>query len=171
MGSIIRIVFDELKKRFASFDHFNKLGHVLYVFQFPIYCSKFLVDCSIIFVPAANYLLKVNKRNTRVRIKICSKLTWKTQERNQWHSGFLISSLSTLKKFSENILGFPLLILKTSKYQLRHCTHSRLLAVLEILASKISNKMGPRIHPLTTPNNVYKSRTTHINLHKMFSNM
>ena len=39
------------------------------------------------------------------------------------------------------------------------------------IASEISNKMGPRIHPLTTLNNVYKSRTTCINLHKMFSTM
>ena len=34
--------------------------------------------------PAYIYLLKVNKKNTRKRCEICSKLTIKTPERRQW---------------------------------------------------------------------------------------
>ena len=41
--------------------------------------------------PAGIYLLKVNKRNTRTRCKICSELTIKTSERRQWRrSGVFI---------------------------------------------------------------------------------
>ena len=35
--------------------------------------------------PAGNYIFKVNSRNTRTRFEICSKLTTKTPERDQWH--------------------------------------------------------------------------------------
>ena len=33
------------------------------------------------FVPANNYMFKINNRNTRTRCEICSKLTIKTPER------------------------------------------------------------------------------------------
>ena len=39
---------------------------------------------SITNTPADIYLLKVNKRNTRTRCEICSKLTIKTPERRRW---------------------------------------------------------------------------------------
>ena len=44
--------------------------------------------------PAGIYLLKINKRNTRTRCEICSKLTIKTPERRQWRcSGvFVVNS-------------------------------------------------------------------------------
>ena len=35
--------------------------------------------------PAGNYMFKVNKRKTRPRCEICSKLTIKTPERRHWH--------------------------------------------------------------------------------------
>ena len=42
-------------------------------------------------VPASNYLLKVNNRNTRARFELCSMLTIKTLERCHWrHSGVFI---------------------------------------------------------------------------------
>ena len=45
--------------------------------------------------PANIYLLKVNKRNTRKRCEICSKLTVKTPERRQWfRSGVFIVTLN-----------------------------------------------------------------------------
>ena len=42
--------------------------------QLSVFCS----------LPADIYLLKVNNRNTRTRCEICSKLTTKTPERQQW---------------------------------------------------------------------------------------
>ena len=40
---------------------------------------------------SGQYMLKVNKRNTRARSEICSKLTLKTTERRHWHrSAFFI---------------------------------------------------------------------------------
>ena len=36
------------------------------------------------------HLLKVNNRNTRKRIEICSKLTIKTPKRHRRHSGVII---------------------------------------------------------------------------------
>ena len=35
-------------------------------------------------IPVGNYMFKVNKRNTRTRCEICSKLTIKTTERRHW---------------------------------------------------------------------------------------
>ena len=48
---------------------------------------------SIILDPVSIYLLKVNKRNTRTRCEICSKLTIKMPER------ILVSLLLTLNIF------------------------------------------------------------------------
>ena len=39
----------------------------------------------LILLPARSYLLQVNKRNTRTRYEICSKLTIKIPERRRWH--------------------------------------------------------------------------------------
>ena len=42
-------------------------------------------------IPTGNYMLKVNNRNTRARIEICSKLTIKIPEQRQWRrSGVFI---------------------------------------------------------------------------------
>ena len=38
-----------------------------------------------VFYPASIYLLKADKRNTRTRCEICSKLPIKTLERRYWH--------------------------------------------------------------------------------------
>ena len=41
--------------------------------------------------PVGNYIFKVNRKNTRTRCEICSKLTSKTPERCKWrHSGVFI---------------------------------------------------------------------------------
>ena len=40
------------------------------------------------FKPVGNYMFQVNKRNSRARCEICSKLTIKTPERHQWHRYF-----------------------------------------------------------------------------------
>ena len=48
------------------------------------------------YIPAGNYMLKVNNRNTRTKRGICSKLTIKTPERHQWHhSGVSIVNIFT----------------------------------------------------------------------------
>ena len=36
-------------------------------------------------IPAGNYMFKVNNRNIKTRLEICSDLTVKTPERRQWH--------------------------------------------------------------------------------------
>ena len=49
-----------------------------------IFC--FLTEMvSWVFYPAGIYLLKADKRNTRTRCEICSKLPIKTLERRYWH--------------------------------------------------------------------------------------
>ena len=57
-------------------------------------------------IPAGIYLLKVNKRNTRTRCEICSKLTIKTPERRYWHNDKMSSetdvSLRSLKNEANN---------------------------------------------------------------------
>ena len=39
-------------------------------------------------IPAANYMFKVDNRNTRTRCQICSKLTMKTPERRQIYKNY-----------------------------------------------------------------------------------
>ena len=46
--------------------------------------------------PAGNYMFKVNKRNTRTRCEICSKLTIKTPERRRCDLWFRISTNAML---------------------------------------------------------------------------
>ena len=61
-----------------------------------------------LYSQAGNYLFKVNDGNSRVRCKLCSKLT-KTQERRQWRaSGVFIVNFEHI---SHLILVFLLLIL------------------------------------------------------------
>ena len=52
-------------------------------------------------IPAGNYMLKVNNRNTRTRCEICSKLTIKTPEWGQWrHSGVFIANFEHISHLS-----------------------------------------------------------------------
>ena len=52
-------------------------------------------------MPAGMYMSKVNKRNTRKRCEICSKLIIKTKEQRHWHIGVVLASLLlTLKRSS-----------------------------------------------------------------------
>ena len=46
--------------------------------------------------PAGIYLFKVNKRNTKTRCEICSKLKIKTPERGHWRLGNAIKKLNKL---------------------------------------------------------------------------
>ena len=59
------------------------------------------------FNPAVIYLLKVNKRNTKTRCEICSKLTIKTPERRQWRrSGVFTVNLYFTPCSSVSIVNF-----------------------------------------------------------------
>ena len=65
---------------------------------------------SIILDPVGIYLLKVNKRNTRARCEICSKLTIKMPERLQWRrSGIFIVNSEHISHF---VVVFLFLALK-----------------------------------------------------------
>ena len=64
--------------------------------------------------PAGIYLLKVNKRNTRTRCEICSKLTIKTPERHRWlnvlsnnSTNFCLASLFPFFSQCYLIIHFP----------------------------------------------------------------
>ena len=65
-------------------------------------CGKCVKD------PANIYLFKVNNRNTRKTCEICSKLTLKTPERRQWHSGLFIVNFEHISRL---FLALLLLIL------------------------------------------------------------
>ena len=58
--------------------------------------------------PVGIYLLKVNKRNTRARCEICSKLTIKTSERRHWRlSGVFIVNFEHISPCSSiSIVNF-----------------------------------------------------------------
>ena len=48
---------------------------------------------------ASNYMFKVNDRNSRARVEICSKLTIKTLERRQWRrSGVFIVNFENISR-------------------------------------------------------------------------
>ena len=55
-------------------------------FAFAITCPSNIYLCFL----ASIYWLKVNKRNTKAKCEKCSKLSVKTRERHQRHSGVLI---------------------------------------------------------------------------------
>ena len=69
----------------------------------------FLIWVPVIYYPAGNYMLKVNKRNTRTMCKLCSKLTIKTPERLRWRrfSVFIVN----FEHVSHLVLVFLLLTL------------------------------------------------------------
>ena len=49
------------------------------------------LSTNFVFNPVGIYIFKVNKRNTRTRCELCSKLTIKTPERRHWRrSGVII---------------------------------------------------------------------------------
>ena len=54
--------------------------------------------------PAGIYMFKVNKRNTRTRCEICSKLTIKIPERHHWRVS--IVSLEQVNAGWEEVLSF-----------------------------------------------------------------
>ena len=64
--------------------------------------------------PADNYMFKVNKKNTRTRCEICSKLTIKTPERRHW------------RRFGVFIVNFE------------HISHLVLMFLLLALSKKMS---------------------------------
>ena len=76
------------------------------IFEGPLSgLSQFLVTESPLN-PAANYMLKVNNRNTRTRCEIWSTLTIKTPERRDWcRSGvFIVKGFLGYKKVtSQNV--------------------------------------------------------------------
>ena len=61
---------------------------IIYICSSIVFISEY---CILLIYPAINYMFKVNNRNTRIRCKICSKLTINTPERCYWpRSGVFI---------------------------------------------------------------------------------
>ena len=82
---------------------FKKLSSV--IFKKIIFMVRVYGDSD----PAGICMFKVNKRNTRTRCKICSKLTTKISERRQWRrSGIFIVNFEHI---SHLVLVFLLLTL------------------------------------------------------------
>ena len=74
-----------------------------------------------VFFPAGIYLLKVNKRNSRARCEIYSKLTIKIPERRQWRRfGIFIVNLEHI---SHLVLVFLLLTLKGCEWADFYCIY------------------------------------------------
>ena len=72
--------------------NFRKILHA-YLINDPhlIRQSCLLLSFPRALIPPNNYMFKVNNRNTRIRCKICSKLTIKTPKRRHWRlSGVFI---------------------------------------------------------------------------------
>ena len=66
-------------------------------------------------LPAGNYMLKVNNRNTRTRCEICSKLTIKTPERHHWpRFGVFLVNFEHISHF------FLMFLLLTSSRQMQN---------------------------------------------------
>ena len=66
-----------------------------------------------VFYPAGIYLLKADKRNTKTRCEICSKLPIKTLERRYWHHS-VSDAIDIILAFTVNFehsLHLPLLFL------------------------------------------------------------
>ena len=82
-------------------------AHVSFLLVIVLKLRVFLQH--IIYIPAGNYMFKVNSRNTRTRCEICSKLLIKIPERRQWcRSGAFIVNF---KHVSHLVLVFLLLTL------------------------------------------------------------
>ena len=67
----------EISLKFSIFKAMGNAVDSMYSFS-----QFFLLDFS--YGTAVNYMFKVNKKNTRTRCKICSKLKIKTPERRHW---------------------------------------------------------------------------------------
>ena len=105
------ILTKTLTTSFVSFYSFR-------FFLFKTHTSefKFRADSvhSLSINPNGIYLLKVNKRNTRTRCEICSKLTIKTPERHRWlnvlsnnSTNFCLASLFPFFSQCYLIIHFP----------------------------------------------------------------
>ena len=68
----------------SEVDPFILLAFIFKIALFVWYIILDFVPYSLFkYIPAVNYMFKVNKRNTRTRCEICSKLTMKTPELRQ----------------------------------------------------------------------------------------
>ena len=65
----------------APFKNILLVVYILSFFNFSNFYQQKSVDEKKNYSPMGIYLLKVNNRNTRTRIEICSKLKIKTPER------------------------------------------------------------------------------------------
>ena len=91
-----------------------------------------VVKCYI--MPAGMYMSKVNKRNTRTRCEICSKLIIKTKERRHWHIGVvLVSLLLTLKRSSRQEVFYEKGVLR--KFAKHRKTPVRVSFLIKLQAS------------------------------------
>ena len=83
------------------------------------------------------YLLKVNKRNTKTRCEICSKLTIKTPERRHWRrSGVFIINfehISHLEQVDAHRLKVTYALQKRVKYlHLEHLKNTKYMFKVRI---------------------------------------
>ena len=85
-------------------------------------------------MPAGNYLLKVNNRNTRARCEICSKLTIKTPERRQMASPSVF-----IVKIVSMIVQFNIIQINYHGFQKHHFTKVLHIALLKILQNSNEN--------------------------------
>ena len=87
MGIRCNIYKDEINAKYFFLGphvHFSTESHYRFA-SLRYLCQNFRCHvAALIEVPAGNYMLKVNNRNTRTRCEISSKLTIKTPERCQW---------------------------------------------------------------------------------------
>ena len=101
------------------------------------------IKSSFLLTQPCIHLLKVNNRNTRKRIEICSKLTIKTPERRHWrHSGVIIVNFEHViagwgwqyTGVPNNMLQVILLWMKTWTYnEIERSTLSRQFLMQNIL--------------------------------------
>ena len=101
--------------------------------------------------PAGIYLLKVNKRNTRTRYEICSKLAIKIPERHHWRrSGIYIMNFEHI---SHLVRVFTLLTLsRLMPAGTEHLVVQLLLWAVQIKGkqtNKQTNKISVNIQPLS----------------------
>ena len=96
-----------------------------------VHAGKRSSSCSQCFFPDGIYLLKVNKRNTRTKCEICSRLTTKRPEQCHWHRAGV---------FIEHILHLALVFLLLTLNMLLLTGSKQLL--LKILQYSQENSCG-----------------------------
>ena len=85
----------------------DKVEFIVRKIKFSFY--QFYIDIFPFTKPTGNYMFKINNRNNRARCEICSKVTIKTTEPQQWRlSGFFIVNFEHI---SHPVLVFLLLTL------------------------------------------------------------